>query len=80
MFKVHLFAILRERTGLDCWCFQGEPNLRGSRLLAAFFEAYPQLAGLRKVTRLAVNQRFTREDLLLRETDELALIPPVSGG
>ena len=29
---------------------------------------------------VAVNQRYARTDLVLRETDEVAIIPPVAGG
>ena len=33
-----------------------------------------------KSVRLAVNSEYATEDLLLQENDEVALIPPVSGG
>ena len=54
--------------------------MTGMRLMQSFFEAFPELDGLRQVTRLAVNQSFCTEDLELDPSDELALIPPVSGG
>jgi molybdopterin synthase sulfur carrier subunit len=41
--------------------------------------SYPKLIGLRSLF-IAVNQNFAEEDQLLNETDEIALIPPVSGG
>ena len=29
---------------------------------------------------IAVNKEYAKDDLVLKETDEIALIPPVSGG
>lgn len=40
---------------------------------------YPQLTGLRSLF-IAVNSHYGEDDLLLDEGDEIALIPPVSGG
>jgi molybdopterin synthase sulfur carrier subunit len=40
---------------------------------------YPQLEGLRSLF-IAVNQAYAEDEDALRETDEIALIPPVSGG
>ena len=80
-YQLKLFAVLKERVGSDVWLYQGPATgLKGSELLQAFFQAHPQLDGLRKVTRLAVNQAFCTEDPVLSPGDELALIPPVSGG
>jgi len=41
--------------------------------------AYPQLKKLRSLF-IAVNQNYAEDHLELKETDEIALIPPVSGG
>jgi sulfur-carrier protein len=41
--------------------------------------AYPQLAGLRSLF-IAVNHHYAADTVQLNETDEIALIPPVSGG
>lgn len=79
-YEVMLFAALKDQTRLNTWCCQSEEPLSASGLLARFFETFPDLAGLRKVTRLAVNQSFCSEDQALDEGDDLALIPPVSGG
>ena len=43
-------------------------------------ERYPELDWLRRVTKPAVNLEYTSWDHVLREGDELAFIPPVSGG
>ncbi|CAM2066116.1 MoaD/ThiS family protein [Sulfidibacter corallicola] len=79
-YRVHLFAVLREKTGTDIWTCSSETPLSGSQLLGRFFEAHPALSAMRSVTRLAVNQAFCLEDPQLDPNDEIALIPPVSGG
>ncbi len=40
----------------------------------------PRLAGLPKDALLAVNQRFAERAATLGDGDEVALMPPVSGG
>lgn len=40
---------------------------------------YPKLTGLRSLF-IAVNQTYAADDQHLAEGDEIALIPPVSGG
>ena len=79
-YSVKLFASLKEKAGSGIWQYQADAPLTGSALLAAFFDAHPATAALRGVTRLAVNQAFCTADTVLRPGDELALIPPVSGG
>lgn len=80
-YQLKLFAVLKERVGSDTWEYEsGDGPIKGSDLLKAFFQAHPSLDGLKKVTRLAVNQAFCADDPVLAPEDELALIPPVSGG
>ena len=43
------------------------------------FHQYPSLTGLNSLL-IAVNQSYAEAELVLNETDEIALIPPVSGG
>ena len=50
-----------------------------ARLREQLYTAYPELKQLRSLL-LAVNNEYGDDDLLVRPTDEVALIPPVSGG
>nr|VFK00336.1 MAG: molybdopterin synthase sulfur carrier subunit [Candidatus Kentron sp. H]VFK00349.1 MAG: molybdopterin synthase sulfur carrier subunit [Candidatus Kentron sp. H]VFK04514.1 MAG: molybdopterin synthase sulfur carrier subunit [Candidatus Kentron sp. H] len=79
-YRVKLFAALKEHVDGEDWVFEGRSGLTGRALLNAFFDGYPELDGLRGVTRIAVNQVFCQGDASLTPEDELALIPPVSGG
>ena len=72
---VRLFAMLRERAG------SGEVVIdlpEGARVSDALSELGSLAGGLPLV--LAVNREYAPEDQVLRSGDELALIPPVSGG
>lgn len=79
-YRLKLFAALREYAGTDEWRYETQSPAKASDLLRAFFDTHPRAAGLRTVTRLAINHRFCQDDRELVPEDELALIPPVSGG
>jgi len=78
--RVRLFAALRERVG------QAEVRLalpeHATALLAwqALRQVYPDLGAEREQLATAVNRRYASFDTLLADGDELAFIPPVSGG
>jgi sulfur-carrier protein len=48
-------------------------------LRKALATKYPSLEKLRSMF-IAVNQQYAEDNQSLKETDEIALIPPVSGG
>jgi selenide, water dikinase len=79
--RVRLFAILRERAGADWVQIQLPPGALVSDALNAL-GAHERLRGVleRLPVALAVNRRYASPGTPLREGDELALIPPVSGG
>ena len=49
-------------------------------LWAAVEGACPALLRLRETSRIAINHEFADEGTRIRPEDEVALIPPVSGG
>ena len=73
--RLRLFAILRERAGASELEVELPEHARVSDALAAVGDL---AAGLPLV--LAVNRVYAEPDQELRAGDELALIPPVSGG
>jgi molybdopterin synthase catalytic subunit len=79
--KVRLFAMLRERAGRD----EVELELDDGATVGDAIEAVGALPGLGDVigrlpVRMAVNRDYADEATALAPGDELALIPPVSGG
>src|SRR5688572_1497478 len=78
--RVLLFAAARERAGASELLVELAPGARAKDLREAAVRARPQLAPIAGVLRVAVNQVFVGEDAAIAEGDELALLPPVSGG
>jgi MoaE-MoaD fusion protein len=80
--QVRLFAVLRERAGrgsLEVEVPEGATVADALRALAA--ESAPLAAALEAMpVVMAVNRSYAGEDAELAAGDELALIPPVSGG
>jgi MoaE-MoaD fusion protein len=71
---VRLFAVLRERAGSD----RVELELADGATVRDAIAAMPVVAGVPVV--MAVNREVAGDDAVLSPGDELALIPPVSGG
>jgi molybdopterin converting factor subunit 1 len=79
--EVRLFAMLRERAGTESVTVE----VRDGATVREAVDAVATLAGLddliaRMPVVLAVNREYAADDSVLDEGDELALIPPVSGG
>ena len=78
---VRLFAVLRERAGRDRVELELAPGATVADALASLAEV-PELAGVlgHVPVQLAVNRDYASERTRLEAGDELALIPPLSGG
>jgi len=78
--QVRLFATYREIVGEGqlAWTFRDGTTV--GQLVQAVLAKYPRLLGHEKSMVLAVNHEVVRLDVVLREGDEVALLPPVSGG
>lgn len=79
--SVKLFAILRERAGGTSELhLELHPGARVADAAVVLGGRFPELAPFLPRVAYAVNQTYTKADARLHEGDELALIPPVSGG
>jgi molybdopterin synthase catalytic subunit len=80
--QVRLFAVLRERAGrdsLEIEVAEGATVAEAMRALAAESAALAQALEAMPVV-MAVNRSYVDKEATLSAGDELALIPPVSGG
>ena len=77
---VRLFASLRERAGADALTLEGLPDeLSVGELKAELARRHPELGDLGHV-RGVLGTRYAPDDAPVRATDEVSLLPPVSGG
>ncbi|HPG06183.1 MAG TPA: MoaD/ThiS family protein [Saprospiraceae bacterium] len=56
-----------------------EPGSKVSDLKSALMEAFPAFEKLQYV-RFAINESYVTDDEIILPDDEIAIIPPVSGG
>lgn len=77
--SVLLFGITRDLTGQSSVSVAVDEGDRVSDLLGQLYQQYPKLSGIRSLL-VAVNGEYAEVDQLLGSKDEIALIPPVSGG
>ncbi len=80
MVTVRLFASYREAVGSPIVDVPLEDGAGGEALWTALVARYPGLASLPAPAGYAVNDEYVRDLRTLRESDRVALIPPVSGG
>ena len=77
--RVRLFASLREKTGTSATESKLLPGATVADLLEELHGRFPELRGCGRVA-YAVNSEYAKLEQTLSDGDEVALIPPVSGG
>ncbi len=78
--KVLFFAQSRQVTGCDSYFLKMEKPMTESEFWALLTQTFPGLASHQKTARMARQETYLQKDDLLYPEDEIALIPPVSGG
>jgi molybdopterin converting factor subunit 1 len=78
--EVLLFARLREIVGRDRVSVQRQEMLTVRDVWDGLRAQYPQVDGFGKSIIFSVNQEFAGFETPVREGDEIAIFPPVSGG
>ena len=77
---VKMFAVARDLSGVEDVLLELPPSANASSLLEELVRRYPGLVGLKDHVRIAVNCEYVPLSRTLRHQDEVAIIPPVSGG
>ena len=77
---IHLFARARELTSADSVVIELAPASTVADVKCALADHFPALASLLTVSAIAVNHDFAEDSHVIAPSDELAVIPPVSGG
>jgi len=77
---VRFFASAREKARREQTECELAPGARVCDLWEALCREYPALADLTPAMSFAVNREYAERSQVLADDDEVALIPPVSGG
>jgi molybdopterin synthase sulfur carrier subunit len=77
---VKLFAVYQEAYGLPELVLKFPPQTPVGTVLDTLVSEHPELNQWRNLTRFGINLQFVEPYTLLRDGDEVVLIPPVSGG
>ena len=77
---VKLFSLARELAGFDERVIELNRGSVASDVVGHLAEGNPAFSDWRKSLRIAVNCEYVVDGQLLQDGDEVAIIPPVSGG
>ena len=80
MIWVKLFAAAKQRAGAQVASFALPEGATVADLREALAQNFPALADFLPHCRIAVNCDFAGDEMLLSESQEIGVIPPVSGG
>jgi molybdopterin synthase catalytic subunit len=77
---LRLFSVARELAGFREQSMELPAGSRADHVLEILERSNPAFGGWKHSIRIAVNQEYVPNNHLLREGDDVAVIPPVSGG
>ncbi|MDH5475048.1 MAG: MoaD/ThiS family protein [Cyclobacteriaceae bacterium] len=77
MVKVKLFGIAKDIVSASY--FETDSGITVNHLKQRIIDKHPSFSDLRSVL-VAVNDEYALDDVVIDENDDVAIIPPVSGG
>jgi molybdopterin converting factor subunit 1 len=78
--RVKLFAVAKDLAGTSEATLSLKDDAQVSSVLDHFFKVSPRFEGWKDHLRVAVNSEYVDLHHQLHDGDEVAIIPPVSGG
>ena len=82
--KVKPFAILKDIIGAQQITLKipqkQEKKITVAELRKRILELYPEISAQRIAMGIAVNAKIANDKSIIRDSDEIALLPPISGG
>ena len=80
LITLRLFAMFRETLGTSTLTQEVLAGTTVEQLLSQLVAEYPALAGAEAAVSFSVNRTYATAETVLQAGDEVAFIPPVSGG
>lgn len=77
---VRYFAQARELAGTKEEHLELSRMMHVQEVISRIVETHPRLCEMKQIVRIIVNGRMTDEDILLKDGDQLVLVPPIAGG
>lgn len=78
--KVKLFAVLKETAGWDESVLHLPHEISCSEVLTCLKNKFPSIALILESCFVAINGNYVDQDTIVFMGDEVAILPPVSGG
>jgi molybdopterin synthase catalytic subunit len=78
--NVKFFAVLKDRAGVKSATIELPEKSNVSIAIESIANQFPSIRNELRRAAFAVNRNYTQSSAILSDGDELALIPPVSGG
>lgn len=75
-----LFARAQELAGVSAVALEIQEGWTTANCFGAVVAKYPALKSISSCMMVALNHEYVTEPVLVKDGDELALIPPISGG
>jgi len=78
--SLKLFAVIKELVGRDELTIEVSQGATLGELREALAQQFPSLGPILPHATWAVDTAYARDEVVLNENSEVAIIPPVSGG
>lgn len=78
--NLRLYASVKDLLGKDIIGVDWTDNMTAGDLRNKLFESFPILSIVKAQFTVSVNRRAAGDIELIQKTDEVAILPPVSGG
>lgn len=78
--RVKLFAVAKERAGRDKLEIEIGSSATVRQLRGLIVEQFPALADVMSHARLAIDNEYAADGMVIPAAADVAVIPPVSGG
>jgi molybdopterin converting factor small subunit len=78
--RVQFFSRLRDVSGSEYLDLEMKAGVTANDLLAELFARFPKLRDWERSVLIGAGVEFVERDYVLKEDDEISIMPPVQGG